>query len=342
MMRQDRHRHQAIGLLLTTLLTLAGAQGTAAAAEIRTVQLQNGNVYSGELVEWIPGDHVTLRLITGEIRRIAWTDLSLQPPPPAAPPAAAPPTAPPAAAPPSPTNTPPNAYPPNAYPPNAYPPNTYPPNAYPPDAFPPPGAPGGAQTPGTQLTIRTKNPNAQLTQTGGTNYVVGYGYGRYNNYAATIETWRPICTTPCNQVVPSGGPYRIAGPGIVPSAPFVLPAGSAELQVKTGSIGARIGGLFLTVIGGSAIITGGTLVGIGRSFGPGSPFYDPGEYASFRAGGGVVLGLGIGSLIAGIATLATSGTKVKIASTTGGLPNAVSLQLSPSRTVALSPEGLHF
>ena len=317
-MRQDRYRQQAIGLLLATMLTVVGTGGTAAAAETRTIQLQNGTIYSGELVEWVPGDHVTLQLVTGEIRRIPWTDLAQQPPPP--------PVVPP------PPGTPPEGYPPNVAPPNAFPPNAFPPNA----------APGGTQPPGTLLTITTKNPHAQLTQISGGGYVLGYGFGRSYGYGASVEAWRTLCTTPCNQVVPSGGSYRIAGPGIVPSAPFTLSPGSAELRVKTGSLGAHIGGLFLTVIGASSVLTGGILVGIGRTFGPGTPFYDPGESAAFRGAGGAVLGVGLGSLVAGIALLATSGTKVQVVNNAGGSQNAVSLRLPSGRPLALSAQGLHF
>jgi hypothetical protein len=318
-MRQDRYRHQAIGLLLAALLTLLGAQRTAAAAETRTVQLQNGTIYSGELVEWVPEDHVTLRLITGEIHRIPWSELALQPqqPPPGAPPPVAPPSAPLLVVPPPPIP--------------------------PPDAFYPPGGVGAPPPAGTLLTIRSTNPHAQLTQITGGGYVVGYGYGRPYGYgAATIVAWRTICTTPCNQVVPSGGSYRIAGPGIVPSRPFVLSPGSAELHVKAGRIGARIGGLFLTVLGGPSVIIGASLLGFSRTFDEGSPFYDPGERAAFRAGGGVLLGVGLGALVAGIATLATSGTRVRIVNTPGGAPNPVSLRLSSGQTLALSAQGLHF
>jgi hypothetical protein len=40
------------------------------------VRLRSGAVYQGELVERIPGDHVTLRLVTGEIKRIGDEELA--------------------------------------------------------------------------------------------------------------------------------------------------------------------------------------------------------------------------------------------------------------------------
>jgi len=61
-----------------------------ARADSETVRLANGNVYEGELVERVPGDHVTIKLATGEVRRFDWSDLA---------PSAAPPT-------PTPTPTP--------------------------------------------------------------------------------------------------------------------------------------------------------------------------------------------------------------------------------------------
>jgi hypothetical protein len=39
-------------------------------AEPERVELRDGTILQGELVEKVPGDHVTLKLATGEVRRI--------------------------------------------------------------------------------------------------------------------------------------------------------------------------------------------------------------------------------------------------------------------------------
>lgn len=48
----------------------------AARADEETVHLVNGNVYGGELVEKVPGDHVTIKLVTGEIRKFEWSEIA--------------------------------------------------------------------------------------------------------------------------------------------------------------------------------------------------------------------------------------------------------------------------
>jgi hypothetical protein len=40
------------------------------------VRLRSGAVYQGELVERVPGDHITLRLVTGEIKRLGDAEVS--------------------------------------------------------------------------------------------------------------------------------------------------------------------------------------------------------------------------------------------------------------------------
>jgi hypothetical protein len=68
------------------------ACATSARADTLTVRLSDGSIYSGEIVEKVPNDHVTIKLATGEIRRFEWTSIlpSLVPDTtaPAAPPAA--------------------------------------------------------------------------------------------------------------------------------------------------------------------------------------------------------------------------------------------------------------
>lgn len=57
------------------LLGLSLVSSTAR-ADTETVRLANGSAFEGELVEKIPGDHVTIKLATGEVRRFDWSELS--------------------------------------------------------------------------------------------------------------------------------------------------------------------------------------------------------------------------------------------------------------------------
>ncbi len=52
-------------------------------AEPERVQLADGSVYQGELIEKVPSDHVTIKLATGEVRRFEWRELApaTEPPP---------------------------------------------------------------------------------------------------------------------------------------------------------------------------------------------------------------------------------------------------------------------
>ena len=89
----------AAALLAAVLATTsARADGVAVTAEsdgTATVTLTNGALYHGTLIERIQGDHVTLRLVTGEVKTFAWAELapaevSAPPPPPPAKPLEAP------------------------------------------------------------------------------------------------------------------------------------------------------------------------------------------------------------------------------------------------------------
>jgi len=63
-------RYQAVSALFALLITTA-----AHAAEPERVTLRDGSIVQGELVEKVPGDHITLKLATGEVRQIAWSDV---------------------------------------------------------------------------------------------------------------------------------------------------------------------------------------------------------------------------------------------------------------------------
>ena len=62
------------GTALATLLLLVPI--AAMAWEPERVSLRNGGVVRGALVEKVPGDHITLKLATGEIRTIPWQDIA--------------------------------------------------------------------------------------------------------------------------------------------------------------------------------------------------------------------------------------------------------------------------
>jgi hypothetical protein len=97
--------------------TSASAQSSPSASEPteRTVVTKDGAMYRGEVLEYVMGSHITLRLDSGESKRIVWDDATqISPPrprrspsPPSAPPPSPPP--PPSSPPPSPPSPPPSS-----------------------------------------------------------------------------------------------------------------------------------------------------------------------------------------------------------------------------------------
>lgn len=67
-------------LALVTLFSILGLQGVAradgAAPAEFLVTLRNGGIYRGEVLEYEPGDHVTLRLARGDIKHFPWKDVA--------------------------------------------------------------------------------------------------------------------------------------------------------------------------------------------------------------------------------------------------------------------------
>src|SRR5580704_2020131 len=43
---------------------------------VETVVTKDGAEYRGDLVESVPGDHLTLKLATGDVKRFAWADVT--------------------------------------------------------------------------------------------------------------------------------------------------------------------------------------------------------------------------------------------------------------------------
>ncbi len=79
--------------LVASVLCAAVCLGHVARADdTERVDTRDGSSYRGELVERVAGDHVTLKLATGELKRIEWADIvaPVAPPPPPPPTAKAP------------------------------------------------------------------------------------------------------------------------------------------------------------------------------------------------------------------------------------------------------------
>jgi len=57
----------------------------ARADDVETVRTKDGSIFRGELVEKVVNDHVTIKMATGEVKRIEWDDIETKPPPPARP-----------------------------------------------------------------------------------------------------------------------------------------------------------------------------------------------------------------------------------------------------------------
>ena len=58
------------------ILGIAILLASPAWADTETVHLADGSVFAGDLVEKVPGDHVTIKLATGEVRRFEWSAIA--------------------------------------------------------------------------------------------------------------------------------------------------------------------------------------------------------------------------------------------------------------------------
>src|ERR1700689_677802 len=73
----DRRAFVAVALAVASSARGALADG-GAAESFRDVGVvtRDGATFRGELVEKVPGDHVTIKLASGEVKRFAWADVA--------------------------------------------------------------------------------------------------------------------------------------------------------------------------------------------------------------------------------------------------------------------------
>jgi len=238
------------------IVAALGISATARAQE--RITLADGTVMQGELVEKVPGHHITIKLVTGEVRTIQWGALAPQPP------------------------------------------------TVSPFVQPIPMSISTAPTgPSVHVVIDADRPGVTLVR------VMGFGMVQaatsYGTAYGAFEQSRPVCVAPCQADVEAGGLYRIAGEGITATSTFGLPAqpsGAVRLHIHGGSLGARIGALWLMVGGITFATTGGLLAGLGAADST------DGSNTGVIASGLVLAGLGVVALAIGIPLFIGSNTSV--------------------------------
>jgi hypothetical protein len=63
---------RVLGSFAAIVMLALGSVASAQTAPDRIVRLHDGSIYRGELVELVVGDHITLKLATGEVKRFEW------------------------------------------------------------------------------------------------------------------------------------------------------------------------------------------------------------------------------------------------------------------------------
>lgn len=190
-----------------------------------TVTLRDGSIYSGQIVEKVPGDHETLKLATGEIKRFDWAEMARTPVPPQAPlPGGLPPI-----------------------------PSTI--QGF--EAL----LPGER----VLVRLEADNPHAALQQLTGQQAVYeGEGTVGVVDFHRTVCK-APCGVEVQRSLAGQTLTYRVGGDGVAGSDWFTLPrsSGPLDLQVKTGSAAGRAWGQVLTWSGIALAVAGGTMLAVG-------------------------------------------------------------------------------
>ena len=174
-------------------------------------------MYRGTILELLVGDHVDLRLASGELKRFAMSDVAYAGPSTDAAPAPAPPTP-------------------------------------PPPPPPPPPAPQPLVTldaPPAKLHLEATGPDVDFHIRTGEGTVTGFAYlGRYfGGYNAVAQDYEHICTAPCDATLPAGTHRLALSQGghspVEPSEPVTVTGPATVRGTYDSRQGVRIGGWIL-------------------------------------------------------------------------------------------------
>jgi hypothetical protein len=166
---------------------------TGESAPVENVTTKNGSIYHGEIIEKVVGDHVTIRLATGEVKTLDWEDLAMGP-------AARRPVV--------------------------------------------------AEAREVTLTFTADQPRAAL-----------------EGYSSTSHAFETICEAPCSETAVSGGRFRIAGAGFVATPSFVLKDRTNDVVASMGRAPLRTASIVL-IITSTATFTVGTVLAVAASNAP--------------------------------------------------------------------------
>ena len=267
-------------LLLFALPATARAQ-----SDVDALTLRDGAILRGHVAEIHPNQSITIVLITGEKRVVAWSDF---------------------------VNGVGPSFPVDltVVPPDA------PPSQAPGPIVPPPPPPPSSQYYGVE------NGPEPLLQPGpgrvpliiesatASTVHVSIPVGVINVYNYSITSNRRLCDSPCTLFVPSGRAFEFnsAANGISYDTQVDVPWRGVRVQMRTPSRARLLGGVWM-LSGGLALgILGAGLIAIGGSQ---MHFNDMNmlvheDDASWKTGGGILIGAGGGLLVGGIIMLSTN------------------------------------
>lgn len=236
-----------------------------------TVWCRDGAFYRGEPIEYVPNDHLTLRLVDGKSLRIGWDNVSSVDGMPSK--AASPKVEEPARRAYSPT--PPARTAPVAPMPSVDEPTFDAVSPTPPRRKMRLGAPGEVVVsmpllPGNtpvQVRFTGMHEGAMIEYLASSAEINGWSWpsGFVN---ATADTWKQICALPCRLNADRDKTLRISGPNITDSTPFLLPTRGDrfEVEIKPGWDTTRTAAWAVMGVGiaigtiGAAVLASGTTI----------------------------------------------------------------------------------
>lgn len=306
--------------LVASALVLSASTAAAqpAAPTEYMVTLKTGAIYRGEVLEYEPKDHVTLRLINGRLKQFDWSEIASSGPVNGA-----------ALAKPAESSTPlvrtersgaeslapskisqaPAEAPPPPPAVRAEPPAPTPRRRSMAEARP---GFGLASASGEVANLRVKSPDrtVRVEFLKDSMEVSGFVWGFETGFVVdgVGEIWRPMCEYPCNRPVARRATYRVVGDEIMNSESFTLPSKGADflLHVSPGRRSARVGAWVSLALGGLFASIGAIVLST-RTGAANEELNMPAVY-----GGAAMVGVGALGMLGSIPLFLTSRTTLEI------------------------------